>query len=73
MIKNYAIISKDRHREDYVYLFTGTSDGAVDMCEKIWKQDFNSPYDYRWVSGGGSYEVCFVEIKKLKQNERKEM
>ena len=65
MKKEYAIISRDRHRDDHVYLFTGTKEEVEQKCEEIWKQDFGYDYEYKWVAGGGSYTVDYVEVIKL--------
>jgi len=60
MNKQFAIISHDRHRDDYVYIF---SDGeSVDECiEKIWVKDFGS----RLSDASGSYTVEEATIKTL--------
>ena len=58
--KQFAIISHDRHRDDYVYIFNNGE--SVDECiEKIWVKDFGSHYD----DTSGSYTVELAILQKL--------
>lgn len=56
--KQFAIISHDRHRDDYVYIFNNGE--SIDECiEKIWKKDFGSRYDD--ISGSYTVEEAFIK------------
>jgi len=58
--KQFAIISHDRHRDDYVYIFSNGE--SVDECiEKIWTQDFGSRYD----DTSGDYTVEEAILKSI--------
>lgn len=57
----YAIISHDRHRDDYVYIIECSKEEINDYIEKIWKQDFGSHYD----DTSGSYYVEEAIIKNI--------
>jgi len=69
MIKNYAIISQDRHRDHRVYLFIGTEEEVKTECEKVWRNDFSFDYEYPWVNSGGDYCVEYVEVSELEASE----
>lgn len=57
----HAIISYDRHRDDYVYIIECKQDEVKDYIEKIWIKDFGSHFD----DVSGSYAVEEVIIKQL--------
>jgi hypothetical protein len=60
MKKQFAIISHDRHRDDYVYIFNNGE--SVEECiEKIWIKDFGSHRN----DTSGSYTVEEAIIKTL--------
>ena len=64
-MKEYAIISKDRHRDDKVYLFSGSEEEVKIKCEEVWKKDFSFDYTYPWSDSSGIYSIEYVEIIKL--------
>jgi hypothetical protein len=58
--KQFAIISHDRHRDDYVYIFSN-GESVIECIEKIWIKDFGSHYD----DHSGSYTVEEAILKTL--------
>jgi len=67
--KEYTIISKDRHRDDEVYIFEGTEEEVKKKAKEIFEKDFGVKLkdgdDYLSLSGG-DYEVNYVETIRIK-------
>lgn len=67
--KQIAIISHDRHREDYVYLVDCEEKDEENYIKKIWQKDFNRlgdcpmKFKFCYTDGSGDY---FVEVAILK-------
>jgi len=70
MEKQYAIISHDRHRDDYVYLVKCEEQDVKNYVEKIWKEDFHcdAPYksNLQFTDGSGGYTVEVAILKEIK-------
>lgn len=60
-MKTFAIISHDRHREDYVYIINCEETEINDYIEKIWIKDFGSHYD----DNTGDYTVEVAILKEI--------
>ena len=65
-MKQYAIISRDRHRDDRVYLVKCNEDDLKNILEKIWKDDFGyelPPVVNNFYCGNqsGDYEIEVFE------------
>jgi hypothetical protein len=68
----YAIISHDRHRDDYVYIVDCPEDELSYIIRKIWSKDFpchGEPNECNRLSVGdssGDYSVGVAIIKTIK-------
>ena len=70
MESTYAIISHDRHRDDYVYIIFCKDEDRESYISKIWNQDFRgSEAGYKsnrsYGDGSGDYEVFIAELKTI--------
>ncbi len=61
MKQQFAIISHDRHRDDYVYIIECKEEEIKNYIEKIWIKDFGSHYN----DGSGDYTVELAIVKTI--------
>jgi hypothetical protein len=70
MKKTFAIISHDRHRDDYVYIIKCEEFEIENYVKKIWEQDnpnWEAPNKnkYMYFDDSGSHYVEVVDLKTL--------